>query len=99
MLRLYPLDERETEVFTVDADAAILGREGTVRADFFTRERFPYMSGRHAQLRRAPTGWYIKDTSRNGTALNGTPMQGREMMLKDGDFLTLYDYELRVSIL
>lgn len=98
-LTLVPLDPGETVRFAVDTDAAIVGRAGTVSPEYFTADRFPCMSNQHIELRRFPTGWYVTDTSSCGTLLNGRAMtKGAEMRLKDGDFLTLYDYQLRVVI-
>ena len=47
------------------------------------------MSREHAQLRRRPNGWTLRDLgSTNGTKLNGVRVDD-EQMLADGDIIML----------
>ena len=83
----------------VGINGAIIGRRNGPYVQFF--EKFPYVSGTHAQLRYSPaTGWGIIDKhSSNGTKLNQRPLQPDvEMSLHNGDILTIANLNLQVVV-
>jgi len=83
----------------VGINGAMIGRRTGPYTQFF--EQCPYVSGTHAQLKySARTGWGIADKhSSNGTKLNKRPLQPDvEMLLHNGDTLTLANVNLQVII-
>jgi len=48
-----------------------------------------YVSSEHLEITIQDDGVYVADVSRNGTALNGSPLDGGEAKVEDGDTLTL----------
>ena len=80
-------------------NGAVIGRKQGPYSQFFKDNM--YVSGVHAQLSyAAKSGWSIVDKhSSNGTKLNGRPIQPDvEMLLNDGDVVTLANINLQVSI-
>ena len=60
-----------------------------------------YLSGKHARVEFREGSYVLIDTSSNGTYVNGAPVaigKFQDHVLKDGDYLRLGQYELRVSI-
>ena len=55
------------------------------------REDVRYLSSEHLEFAVEDDGVYVTDVSTNGTKLNGTPMDGSEERLEDGDTLELAD--------
>jgi len=80
-------------------NGAIIGRRQGPYSQFF--EQNMYVSGVHAQLKyNYDSGWSIIDKhSSNGTKLNERMLQPDvEMLLKNGDILTVANINLQVSI-
>ena len=83
----------------VGINGAIIGRRTGPYSHFF--EKYPYVSGTHAQLKYAPnTGWCVVDKhSSNGTKLNQRTIQPDiDMSLNNGDVLTIANINLQVSV-
>jgi len=53
------------------------------------KDEVVYISGEHLEFSFEDDGVYVEDVSRNGTALNGTALDGDRAKLEDGDSLTL----------
>ncbi len=69
----------------VDSGPVVVGRSSQCEVQITDRS----MSRRHARIFRHGDDWFVEDLgSRNGTALNGTTLGGREM-LKDGDVVAV----------
>lgn len=82
-------------------DGAVIGRRHGIYKAMFSR--FPYVSGRHAQLRFDSTKnrWTITDmNSSNGSKYNGTPLLPEEpCILENGATLQLANIMLTVAII
>jgi ABC-type multidrug transport system ATPase subunit/pSer/pThr/pTyr-binding forkhead associated (FHA) protein len=82
--RLVVTTPRGTREFTLDRDVMVLGRDPG--ADIQVDEQV--VSRRHAELRRAGTGWEIVDLgSMNGLAVNGQRFQ--QKVLLDGEAIRI----------
>jgi len=80
-------------------NGAIIGRRQGPYTQFF--EQNMYVSGVHAQLKfNYGSGWSVADKhSSNGTKLNERMLQPDvEMLLKNGDILTIANVNFQVSI-
>ncbi|MCR4602593.1 MAG: FHA domain-containing protein [Prevotella sp.] len=80
-------------------NGAIIGRRQGPYSQFFDQNM--YVSGVHAQLKfNYDSGWSVIDKhSSNGTKLNERMLQPDvEMLLKNGDILTIANVNLQVSI-
>jgi len=80
-------------------NGAVIGRRQGPYTQFFQQNM--YVSGVHAQLKYNPnSGWSISDKhSSNGTKLNEYQLQpDTEMLIKNGDILTIANVNLQVSI-
>lgn len=80
-------------------NGAVIGRRQGPYAQFFAQQM--YVSGVHAQLKyNAGSGWCIVDKhSSNGTKLNQHALQPDvEMLLRNGDILTIANINLQVSV-
>ena len=82
----------------VGINGAVIGRRNGPYVQFF--EKYPYVSGTHAQLKYGLKGWCIVDKhSSNGTKLNQRPLQPDiEMSLNNGDVLTIANINLQVIV-
>lgn len=83
----------------VATNGAIIGRRKGPYTQFF--ENQAYVSGAHAQLKYIPgKGWTVADKhSSNGTRLNQRQLQPDvDMMLNNGDILTIANVNLQVII-
>lgn len=57
------------------------------------------ISHRHARIHEAQGQLWVTDLSRNGTLLNEKPLpSGQPAALKDGDWLTIGAYEIRIGL-
>jgi type VI secretion system protein len=88
-----------------DAQARFRLRGGTIgRArdnDWVLPDPERIVSGHHARILYEQGGYYLEDTSSNGTFLNGqaTPLpQGQLTELQHGDLIAIGDYEIRVEL-
>jgi DNA-binding response OmpR family regulator len=80
MLILYEGDEVD-QCWTVDRDEMIIGREA--ECDIVLPDR--QVSRRHAAIRRVEGHYFVEDCqSKNGTCVNGQPIEGSHR-LQDGD--------------
>lgn len=80
-------------------NGAVIGRRQGPYAQFFQNNK--YVSGVHAQLKyKAESGWCIADKhSSNGTKLNERQLQPDvDMLLRNGDIVTIANVNLQVSI-
>ncbi|MET0026308.1 MAG: type VI secretion system-associated FHA domain protein TagH [Candidatus Thiodiazotropha sp.] len=82
-----------------DEDGGRIGRRADNEWVLPDPERF--ISGHHAQIIFTGGRFQLLDTSSNGVFLNGasTPLgKNNQVDLKDGDNITIGDYEIRVSL-
>ncbi len=79
--------------FALDGDEVVLGRA----ADNAVSIPDTSVSRKHALVRKTADGWAVSDLgSGNGTLINGEPVDD-EVLLNDGDVITMGDTELRFS--
>ncbi len=76
----FPLEGRDVVTIGRDARNSIKFLSDTVTAV-------------HATLSRAPDGWYVTDSSRNGTYLNGRRI--KRALLNDGDSIMIGEFTVR----
>ena len=80
---LVPLEDERVTVGRTDGNDVVIADERVSRL--------------HAAFERVAGEWLVRDLgSRNGTFLNGAPVDGRER-LAQGDVLRIGDTELRVA--
>ncbi|WP_310534499.1 type VI secretion system-associated FHA domain protein TagH [Novosphingobium sp.] len=78
----------------LDRRGAIIGRSPTV--DWTLPDPTNYISSRHCEVRFEDETYLLRDTSTNGTVINGTRMNGPHR-LANGDILVIGQYEVSVS--
>jgi type VI secretion system FHA domain protein len=86
-----------TPSFTLEGDSAVIGR--SKNCDWNLPDSSNVISSRHAELRRDGETYFLKDTSTNGTFVNGAAerMAG-EHRIAGGDVIRIGQYELVASI-
>jgi predicted component of type VI protein secretion system len=89
--------EGVTPSFTLEGDSAVIGR--SKNCDWNLPDSSNVISSRHAELRRDGETYFLKDTSTNGTFVNGAAerMAG-EHRIAGGDVIRIGQYELVASI-
>jgi serine phosphatase RsbU (regulator of sigma subunit) len=76
--------------FPLQKERVTIGRSR--HSDIFLSDQ--WLSRHHAEIRRAPDGYYLVDLgSKNGTLLNGSPLSA-EQRLRGGDVITLGEHTL-----
>jgi type VI secretion system protein len=80
---------------TLDRRGAVLGRSPTV--DWSLPDPACVVSSRHCEISFRGTAYLLADTSTNGTLINGRPAS-REHIIRDGDVLTIGQYEICASL-
>lgn len=78
----------------LDRRGAIIGRSPTV--DWTLPDPSNYISSRHCEVRFEGDTYQLRDTSTNGTVVNGARMSGPHR-LANGDVVTIGQYEIGVS--
>lgn len=78
----------------LDRRGAIIGRSPTV--DWTLPDPSNYISSRHCEIRFDGGEYQLRDTSTNGTIVNGSPMAGPHR-LATGDVITIGQYEVAVT--
>ena len=82
-LTLYPPQRAARFLIMRDGESLVVGRDPGCELVI----EDPRVSKRHAQLRWSGDGWTLEDAgSKNGTAVNGKPVEGAE--LHDGDAIS-----------
>lgn len=84
---------------TLERGSAVIGR--APQSDWVLHDPERIISGQHCVVEWREDGYYVTDTSRNGLYLNQSEErlgQGKEVKLKEGDELSLGEYDIRVSI-
>jgi len=84
---------------TLERGSAAIGRNP--QSDWVLHDPERIISGQHCMVEWREDGYYITDTSRNGLYLNQSEErlgQGTSVKLKEGDELSLGEYDIRVSI-
>jgi len=85
----------EKFTLTVKGEGGIIGREGSVGADFFHDKK--YISRRHAIITLKDERYSIVDVSVNGTKINGEALvKNQEYKLEEGALLTFADVSFMV---
>lgn len=86
-----------TPSFTLEGESAVIGR--SPRCDWNLPDPSNTISSRHAEIRRGDKGFMLKDTSTNGTFLNGAgDRMAGEHPIADGDVIRIGKYELVASL-
>lgn len=80
---------------TLDRRGAVIGRSPTV--DWSLPDPSCVVSSRHCEISFRGDSYLLADTSTNGTLINGRPAS-REHVLRDGDVVTIGNYEVRVAL-
>lgn len=81
----------------LDRRGAIIGRSPTV--DWTLPDPANVISSRHCEIRFDAGVYILRDTSTNGTLVNGLPMTtGQPHTLAFGDILSIGHYEIQVSL-
>ncbi len=78
----------------LDRRGAIIGRSPTV--DWTLPDPTNYISSRHCEVRFEDDTYLLRDTSTNGTVINGARMNGPHR-LANGDVVVIGQYEVSVS--
>lgn len=78
----------------LDRRGAIIGRSPTV--DWTLPDPSNYISSRHCEVRFDGGDYQLRDTSTNGTIINGSAMTGPHR-LATGDVITIGQYEIAVT--
>lgn len=84
---------------TLDRGSVTIGR--APQSDWVLLDPERIISGQHCVVEWRPDGYYVTDTSRNGLYLNQSEErlgQGNSARLREGDQLSLGEYDIRVSI-
>jgi type VI secretion system protein len=80
---------------SLDRRGAVIGRSPTV--DWSLPDPACVVSSRHCEISFRGDSYLLADTSTNGTLINGRPAS-REHILRDGDVVTIGNYEVRVAL-
>jgi type VI secretion system protein len=78
----------------LDRRGAVIGRSPTV--EWTLPDPSNYISSRHYEVRYETDVYQLRDTSTNGTMINGTAMTGPHR-LSNGDVITIGHYEIAVT--
>lgn len=91
------LIERNVKIeLEIPATGLILGRMGSVYADFFAD--YEYVGRTHCEIRYENGFWQVKDMSRNKTRINGKEVSKEAFEnLKNGDVLSLANVHFEVK--
>ena len=84
---------------TLERGSAVIGR--APQSDWVLHDPERIVSGQHCVVEWRENGYYITDTSRNGLYLNQSEERlghGKAVKLREGDELSLGEYDIRVSI-
>ncbi len=85
--------------WTFGVNGGRIGRHET--NDWILRDPSRYVSGRHAQIEHRAGTWWLRDTSTNGTFVNGSEEAlgpDRPHQLAPGDRFRIGEYEIEVEI-
>ncbi|MBP2161039.1 MULTISPECIES: type VI secretion system-associated FHA domain protein TagH [Asticcacaulis] len=74
---------------------AIIGRSPTV--SWCLPDPSNFVSSRHCEISYRDGGYWLSDTSTNGTAVNGAPLSGPHR-LRTGDVVAIGNYQIRAEI-
>lgn len=80
---------------TLERRGAAIGRSPTV--DWTLPDPSNFISSRHCEVRFEGDSYLLRDTSTNGTIVNGAPMTGPHR-LATGDVIVIGQYEVEVSL-
>lgn len=72
---------------------AVLGRSPTI--DWTLPDAANYISSRHCEIRFENENYFLRDTSINGTLVNGAPIASQHRLVS-GDLITIGQYEIAV---
>lgn len=88
----------QTSSFQLSKDVTLVGR--APEADLRFPDNLRYISGRHAEIRRAAPGFEVTDLgSTNGTRLNNQPLKpNTPVPLRDGSVIRIGDENFGVSV-
>jgi len=82
-------------VISLDRRGAVIGRSPTV--DWSLPDPACVVSSRHCEISYRGDGYFLSDTSTNGTLVNGRPA-GRDHALQQGDVIAIGHYEIGVTL-
>lgn len=80
---------------TLERRGAAIGRSPTV--DWTLPDPSNFISSRHCEVRFEGDSYLLRDTSTNGTIVNGAPMTGPHR-LQSGDVIVIGQYEVAVAL-
>lgn len=90
------IDKAKQQVLNIPENGAVLGRMGSVHADFFTD--YEYVGRTHCEIIKENNIWYVIDLSSNGTQINGNLITKNEKtQLNNGDLFSLANAHFKVE--